>query len=212
MSARVSAEIETVVFDLGGVLVDWNPRFLYRKMIPHSIANEEHMESFLRDVCNSEWNEKQDAGRSFAEGVREKCAEFPQHETLIKAYFERWPEMMAGEIPGTVRILETLHREGRHRLFALSNWSAETFPHARSRFQFLDLFAGILLSGEERLIKPDERFFRLLCERFSVRPEKSIFIDDVAKNVEGARRLGFHGVHFQNSIQLQEELSLFGVL
>lgn len=202
-----SSPIETVVFDLGGVLVDWNPRYLYRKLF----ANEAEMEYFLTHVCHGEWNERQDAGRPFAEAIAELVGLHPQYEPMIRAYFERWPEMLAGEIKGTVDILEALKTSGRYRLFALSNWSAETFPYARKRFPFLNLFETILLSGEERLIKPDSRFFALLSSRHGVRPERSVFIDDVLKNIEGAKKLGFQTVHFADSTSLRGQLNLLQI-
>jgi 2-haloacid dehalogenase len=200
--------IETVVFDLGGVLVDWNPRYLYRQLI----KDEKEIEKFLAEVCHSHWNEKQDAGRSFADGVEELLATHPQHENLIRAYFDRWSEMLGGAIQGTVEILEELHSEKRQRLFALSNWSAETFPYAKSRFEFLKLFENILVSGEEHLIKPDARFFALLSERYQVRADRTVFIDDVEKNVNAARALGFHAIQFTSPEDLRRNLTDLKVL
>jgi 2-haloacid dehalogenase len=206
-SKRASPSIETVVFDLGGVLVDWNPRYLYRKLI----NDESQIEDFLARVCHGQWNEQQDAGRPFAEAIAERSASFPEHAPLIKAYFERWPEMLAGAIEGTVKVLEELHASGRYRLFALSNWSAETFPHAWRRFEFLKLFNQILLSGEEKLIKPDPRFFALLESRHGVRPEQSVFIDDVEKNILAARAIGYQTVRFTDAESLRHSLMSLGV-
>lgn len=197
----------SVVFDLGAVLVDWNPRHLYRQLLP----NESAVEAFLAEVCTQAWNEEQDAGRPFAEGVALLSAQHPQHAELIHAYFLRWHEMLGGAIEGSVAILETLHRRGVP-LYALTNWSAETFPHARSRFEFLKLFRGILVSGEERLKKPDPRIFQLLCARYGLDAERSVFIDDSEKNVRAARQLGMIGLHFRSAAELQRELAELGLL
>ncbi len=201
-------KIETVVFDLGGVLIDWNPRYLYRKLF----SDEREMERFLAEVCDGPWNERQDEGRPFADAIAERTALHPHYADKISAFFDRWPEMMKSEIAGTVEILEEIHAAKRHRLFALSNWSAETFPHALKRFGFFDRFETVLLSGTEKLIKPDPRFFALLSSRHGVVPEKSIFIDDVEKNVEGARRVGFHAHRFTSPEALREHLLQLGIL
>jgi 2-haloacid dehalogenase len=200
--------IDTVVFDLGGVLVDWNPRYLYRKIT----QDEKAMESFLAEVCDSAWNEKQDAGRPFAEAVAERVKSHPQHEAWIRAYFDRWEEMIASEIHGTVEILEELKEQNRVRLLALSNWSAETFPIAFKRFPFLSWFEKVLVSGEEKLIKPDPRFYKLLSERHGVKPETSVFIDDVQKNIDGASKLGFQTILFRTPEALRQKLSEMSVL
>lgn len=204
----MTKQIDTVVFDLGGVLVDWNPRHLYRKIL----NDEKEVEHFLAHVCNGEWNEQQDAGRPLVEATAERIEKFPQHEPLIRAFYGRWTEMMVGQIDGTVRILETLRQRGRHKIFALSNWSAETFPLARSQFGFFELFDAILLSGEEKLIKPDPRFFNLLSERHGVVPHKSVFIDDVEKNINGACALGFNAIRFTDPDSLRQSLTQYGVL
>ena len=196
--------IQTIVFDLGGVLIDWNPRYLFRSVFKDREAD---MEYFLTHVCNQEWNEKQDAGRSFAEAQAEVAIKYPQFKSEIEIYFKRWDETLGKPIDGTVQILERLASEKKHRLLALSNWSAETFHFARERFQFLKRFESILVSGEEKLIKPDPRFFNLLVERHQVVPQNAVFIDDVERNIKGAAKLGFQTIHFQNSEQLFEKLS-----
>ncbi len=196
--------IQTIVFDLGGVLIDWNPRYLFRSVFKDREAD---MEYFLTHVCNQEWNEKQDAGRSFAEAQAEVAIKYPQFKSEIEIYFKRWDETLGNPIAGTVEILERLASEKKHRLLALSNWSAETFHFARERFQFLKRFESILVSGEEKLIKPDPRFFNLLVERHQVVPQNAVFIDDVERNIKGAAKLGFQTIHFQNSEQLQRKLS-----
>jgi 2-haloacid dehalogenase len=194
--------VEAVVFDLGGVLIDWDPRYLYRKLL----ADEAAVEEFLATVCTPAWNAEQDRGRPFAEGVAELVARHPDQAAAIAAYHERWAEMLGGEIPGTVELLAELRAAGMPT-YALTNWSAETFGVARERFAFLDWFCGVLVSGEERLIKPDPRFFRLLADRFGVAPETSFYVDDSEANVAAARRLGFDAVPFTGPEQLRRDLA-----
>jgi 2-haloacid dehalogenase len=190
-----------VVFDLGGVLIDWNPRHLYRKLI----ADEAAMELFLSTVCTQAWNERQDAGRTFAEAAALLRAQHPHRTELIDAYGARFDEMMKGPIEGSVSILETLHRKGVP-LFALSNWSRETFPLAERRFEFLKLFRGRVISGEIGMIKPDPRIFEHLLERFRIAPDDAVYIDDNPKNAAAATALGLHGIHFTDPGKLQREL------
>jgi 2-haloacid dehalogenase len=190
-----------VVFDLGGVLIDWNPRHLYRKLF----ADEAAMEAFLATVCTQEWNERQDAGRSFSEAAALLCEQHPQHAELIEAFGARFDEMMRGPIEGTVTILETLHERGVP-LYALSNWSAETYPLAAKRFEFLNLFRGMVISGEVGVIKPDPRIFRILLERHRIEPGKAVYIDDNPRNAEAARAFGIHGIHFTDPAKLRREL------
>ncbi|MEK7357709.1 MAG: HAD family phosphatase [Bdellovibrionota bacterium] len=200
--------IDTVVFDLGGVLVDWNPRYLFRKVFPD--ANE--MELFLTTVTTQEWNEKQDAGRPWSVALEELIRLHPNYETEIRTYHRRWPEMMAGAIPGTGEIIREIKTLGRHGLFALSNWSSETFEHAKARFPELKLFDSIVLSGDEKMIKPDPRFFRLLESRHRVVPSRTIFIDDVEKNIIAARALGYHTHHFKSAESLRSDLAAREIL
>ncbi len=195
------------VFDLGGVLIDWNPRYLYRKLFEH----ESDMEHFLENICTTEWNQQLDAGRSFAEACAALKLEHPRNAEMIDAWFERFDEMMAGPIAGTVDILSEL-REREVPIYALSNWSAETFPIARRRFEFLRWFRAILLSGEVRLIKPDPRIFERFCETFALRSEQIVNIDDARQNVESARGIGMHGIRFSDPASLRHELAQFGLL
>jgi 2-haloacid dehalogenase len=203
-----SSLIDTIVFDLGGVLVDWNPRYVFTELFPVKAD----MEEFLATVCNHDWNEKHDAGQPFAVGVRELSAVYPEKSALIQTYRDRWPDMLRGEIAGTVKILEELHSFKSVRLLALSNWSAETFPVARERFEFLKLFETVLVSGEEKLIKPDPKFFNLLRDRHGVDFSRTLFVDDVEKNVSAARDLGFNVHHFESPEKLRRELSTLAVL
>ena len=195
------------VFDLGGVLIDWNPRYLYRKLLHGEAA----VDSFLTTVCTQSWNERQDAGRTFAEGCAVLKETHPHHSELIDAWFSRYEEMLGGAIEGSVSILSDLCAK-QVRLFALSNWSAETFPFAQRRFEFLRWFQGVLLSGEVRLVKPDPRIFQLLFERYDIDPAEAVFVDDHARNVETARELGMRGIHFTDAAVLREELGRLELL
>ncbi|HTS92199.1 MAG TPA: HAD family phosphatase [Stellaceae bacterium] len=198
----MKASRTTVIFDLGGVLIDWNPRHLYRKLF---VGDERAMEEFLTTVCTQAWNVQQDAGRSFAEGAAILKARHPEKAALIDAFGARFGEMMAGEIAGSVAILDELHRRGVP-LFALSNWSRETFPFARERFAFLERFSGIVISGEIGHVKPDPAIYRHLLDRFGIDPGAAVFIDDVAGNAEAARAFGIHPVHFTSPPALEREL------
>ena len=195
------------VWDLGGVLIDWNPRHLYRRLF----EDEATMEWFLAEVCHEAWNAEQDRGRSFAAAVEEAAARHPEQRPLIEAYFARWGEMIAGEIGGAVAILRELKDAG-HELHALTNWSAETFPHARGRFAFLDWFESILVSADVGLIKPDAAIFRLLLERIGRTAAECLYIDDNANNVAAAAGLGFDAVRFEDPDRLRAALAQRGVL
>lgn len=199
--------ITTAVFDLGGVLIDWDPRHLYRKLFEDAAE----MEAFLAEVCNGEWNGRQDEGRPFAEAVAELSARHPQQRDMIAAYHDRWPEMLGGAIDDTVAILAELQSLGRP-LYALTNWSAETFPHARERFDFLAWFDGLVVSGEEGVKKPDPEIFEILLRRHGLDPAGTVFIDDSAGNVAAAGALGFEAVHFTSAAELRSRLRHLGLL
>jgi 2-haloacid dehalogenase len=198
---------DVVVFDLGGVLIDWNPRHLYRKIFADALE----MERFLGEVCTQEWNEEQDAGRPFAEAVALLQARHPAEAERIAAFDRRWDEMIKGPIDETVAVLEELHAVGTP-LYALTNWSAEKFPVAQRRFSFLERFRGILVSGEVGLKKPDPRIFRALSERFGIAPARAVFIDDSPKNVAAAAAEGFHALHFTGAAALRRDLRQLGFL
>lgn len=208
MTDRASDGTQAVVFDLGGVLIDWDPRHLFRKILPDDPAK---MEWFLANVCNNEWNEEQDAGRSFAEAVQIACASHPDHADLVHAYHRRWPEMLNGTLDDSVAILETLKQRGR-RLYALTNWSAETFPVALERFDFLSWFEGIVVSGEIGLRKPDHRIFAHLVERFGLTAPGTFYVDDSARNVAAARAFGLDAVLFTSPEALRADLASRGLL
>jgi 2-haloacid dehalogenase len=197
-----------VVFDLGGVLIDWNPRHLYRKLFA---GDEAAMEHFLATVCTQHWNERQDAGRSFAEAEAELIRAHPDKAELIRAWRGRFAEMIPGAIDGTVEIVERLHARGVP-LYALSNWSRETFPPQRTRFSFFAWFKGIVVSGEEGVIKPDPRIYELLFRRYEISPQEAVFVDDNPANARAAHALGVHGIHFRSPGALVDELAALGLL
>lgn len=198
---------DTVVFDLGGVLIDWNPRYLYAKLIP----DEAEREKFLAEVCTHDWNVAQDAGRTIAEATAEALSRHPDKGDLIRAFYDRFDEMLGGPVHGTVDILERLHAKGTP-LYALTNWSAETFPIGRRRFPFLGLFRHITVSGELKLAKPDPAIYRHVLAVAGKPAQSCVFIDDSPKNVDAARMLGFHTIHFVGAEDLGRRLADLGFL
>jgi 2-haloacid dehalogenase len=180
-----------VVFDIGNVLVDWDPRHLYRTIF----ADADEMERFLAEVCARDWILELDRGKPFAEAIPERIALFPHYETQIRAFDERWHETNRSAIDGSVAILKKLQSTGVPN-YAITNFSAEKFEEARSIFPFFDSFDGIVVSGRERLLKPDAAIYNLLLQRHGLKAADCIFIDDSLRNVEGARAVGMHGHHF----------------
>ena len=199
--------IDAVVFDLGGVLIDWDPRRLFRKLL----ADEAAVEEFIATITTAEWNAEQDRGRPFAEAVAELVERHPAHAAAIAAYHERWTEMLGGEVPGTVALLAELRAAGVP-LYALSNWSAETFRLTRERFGFLEWFDGLVISGEERIAKPDREIFELLLERFGLVAAATLFVDDSPANVAAARAVGMDAVRFRDADTLRRDLAARGLL
>jgi 2-haloacid dehalogenase len=204
----VTVQPSTVIFDLGGVLIDWNPRYLYRKLFA---GDDEAMEAFLAEVTSPAWNAEQDAGRTWREAVDALAAIHPDRRDLIAAYDERWEETLGDPIEGTVEILAEL-RAGGLRLAALSNWSAEKFLIARPRYPFLDWFETIVISGEVRVSKPDPGIFRHVLERLDLDAEACVFIDDSAANVEAAADLGMTALQFRDPATLRADLRALGLL
>ncbi len=202
------SSINTVIFDLGGVLIDWNPRHLYRKIF----NTEEEVTWFLENVCTGEWNDQQDAGRSFEEATEELVQKFPDHEEAIRAWYGRWQETISGPIHETVEVLKTIKDSGKYKLYALTNWSAETFPWALDNFEFLHWFEGIVVSGVEKTRKPFPDFYQILFDRYNINPAQAVFIDDNVKNVIGSREVGLPVIHFQTPDQLKEELIKLNIL
>jgi 2-haloacid dehalogenase len=204
----MSHPIDTVIFDLGGVLIDWNPRYLYRKIL----KDEEEVTWFLENICTSDWNDQQDAGRSFQEATDMLVAMHPQWETPIRAWYERWTETISGPLHDTVEILRQIKASGRYKLLALTNWSAESFPWALDNFEFLHWFDGIVVSGTEKTRKPFPEFYQILFDRYNVLPAQAIFIDDNIKNITGAKNVGLPAIHFQSPAQLRGELEKMSIL
>ena len=201
-------QIQTIVFDLGGVLVDWNPLYLYRKIFSTDSAASE----FLEQVCTFDWNEEQDAGRSLATATQLLLEQFPQHELPIKAYYTRWEEMLGGPIEGTVELFSQLKRTKRFKTYALTNWSAETFPKALARYDFLHWFDGRLVSGEEKTRKPFPEIYTALIQKFDLNPLTSLFIDDNLRNLAPAKNMGFTTLHFTNPENLEISLKELNLL
>ena len=199
--------MKSVVFDLGNVLIPWDPRFLYRKLLPDEAA----VERFLGEVCTAEWNLGLDAGRPWDEAVADLIGRYPPHAPLIRAYDERWGEMIQPAIAESVAILESLAAAGTP-LYALTNWSTAKFNFARPQYPFLERFRDIVVSGEVQLIKPDPRIYRLLLERNGLNAADCVFIDDSRKNVDAAAALGLSPIHFRSPAQLRDVLAVLGVL
>ena len=197
-----------VVFDLGGVLIDWNPRYLYRQLF----ADPVEMEAFLATVCSPAWNDEQDAGRPLAEATAQLVAQHPHHAAAIEAYYGRLGEMFGGPITGSVALLRELRQAGQHRLYALTNWSHETFPYARRTFDFLAWFEGIVVSGEERTRKPFPTIYQTLLRRYSLDAARTLFIDDNPANIRAAEAAGLTGIAFESPVQLRAALVKHGML
>ncbi len=204
-----ASTIDTVIFDLGGVLVDWNPEYLYTKIFE---GDTDKMKWFLNTVCTTVWNMEQDAGRSFEEGSKLLIPVYPKYEKEIHAFYERWEEMLKGEIYDTVLILNLLKELNKVKLYALTNWSAETFPIAKQRFNFLKQFEGIVVSGEEKTRKPFAKIYEITLKRYGLSPEKCLFIDDSLANVIAAKSLNINALHFTNAVQLKSDLIQLGLL
>lgn len=200
--------IKAIIFDLGAVLIDWHPKHLYKKIF----SDEADIDYFLQNVCTSAWNEEQDGGRSLKEATDLLVTQFPDQEDNIRAYYGRWEEMLAGAIEGTVEIFKRLKDSGNYKIYALSNWSAETYPIAVQRFEFLNWFDGVVVSGAEKMRKPFPEFYQLLLDRYNLKAEEALFIDDNLRNVEAARDLGIASIHFQSPEQLEMALKQYSVL
>ncbi|MEN0057061.1 MAG: HAD family phosphatase [Mucilaginibacter sp.] len=200
--------INTIIFDLGAVLIDWNPHYMYRTLF----ADEQEMKNFLAEVCTSDWNEEQDAGRSLQEGTDLLVAQFPQHEANIRAFYGRWSEMLGEPFYGTVAIFKQLKASGKYKIYALTNWSAETFPVALERYDFLSWFDGIVVSGTEKMRKPAPEFYQILLDRYAVNAGEALFIDDNYRNIVAAEKVGIKSIHFTSAEQLEAELKDLEVL
>jgi len=203
------AQIKNIIFDLGAVLIGWDPKALYRKIFD----SEEEVDWFLNNICTMDWNEEQDAGRSLKDGTALLVNQFPEHRENIEAYYGRWTEMLTGAIQGTVDILEKFVADPNYKVLALTNWSAETLPWARPLYPFLDWFEGIVVSGEEKCRKPEEKFYNILLDRYELKPEECLFIDDNKRNILAAENMGIQCIHFVSvedlEIQIGNKISDF---
>ncbi|QEC77225.1 HAD family hydrolase [Mucilaginibacter ginsenosidivorax] len=200
--------INTIIFDLGAVLIDWNPHYVYKTIFD----DEQEMHNFLANVCTSDWNEEQDAGRSLQEGTDLLVAQFPEHEANIRAFYGRWIEMLGEPFHGTVEIFKQLKESNKYKIYALTNWSAETFPFAQARFDFLNWFDGVVVSGTEKMRKPAPEFFQVLLDRYNVNPTEALFIDDNYRNVLASEKMGIKTIHFKSADELAEELKALDIL
>lgn len=199
--------IKNIIFDFGGVLMDWNQRYFFRNYF----KDEEKMEFFLKNIATDEWNAEQDRGRSLKQATDLQVNKFPEWEKEIRAYYDNWSKMLKGDIPQNVAVLRELSSTD-YELFGLTNWSAETFPYALENYDFFKLFKGkIVVSGEEKLIKPDPEIWHLLLKRYHLKAEECVFIDDNLKNIQTAQQLGFQVVHIQEETCLKTELEQLGV-
>lgn len=202
----VMSNIKNIVFDIGGVLIDWNPRHLYRKVF----SSEEEMEWFLANICSYEWNVQQDGGKLFSVATAELTSKHPEYSDKIALYYDRWEEMLNGVVTGTVNLFYELKSMGMP-IYALTNWSHEAFPIAYAKYDFMKEFDGIVVSGYEKLLKPDHAIYRVLINRYNINPEETVYIDDNRLNADAAAELGFHAIHFHSPEQLRLELRNLGI-
>lgn len=201
--------INTIIFDLGAVLINWDP---FPVILKTFNGDEDKARWFLKNVCTHDWNASLDKGKTFEAAKIEKLAEFPAYEKSIIAYLDDWEEMLQGEITGTVEILKKLKDAQKYRLLSITNWSFETFPIARKTFPFLSWFEDIVVSGEVNMVKPDRDIYEYAIKRFELADTSSaVFIDDRLENIETAQSLGLHGIHFKHPAQFAEELLALGI-
>lgn len=200
--------INTIIFDLGGVLIDWNPEYVF---LEEFNGDREKMQWFFDNVCPMDWNENQDAGYPLQQATEDRVALFPEHEALIRMYYGRWVEMLGGAKEDTVSILKALIDNPDLKVVALTNWSHETFPIALERFEFLHWFEGIVVSGEEQTRKPFADIYEITIKRFDITPENAVFIDDNLRNVKASEDLGINGIHFESAKQLKDQLKTFDI-
>jgi 2-haloacid dehalogenase len=204
----MSTAINTIIFDLGGVLLDWSPFYVYDE---NYFESQEKRDYFFSKICTSEWNEEQDAGRSIVTATQLLAEKFPEWEPAIRDYYGRWTEMLKGPIPETVEILKRLKESGLYKLYALTNWQADLFNIALVRYNFLQWFDARVVSGVEKMRKPFPEFYKLLLQRYGVDAGAAIFIDDNLRNVQGAEAVGIRSIHFQSPEQLKTTLNQINI-
>ena len=195
--------IKNVVFDFGGVLLDWNPRYFYSSIF----NDDEKMENFIQNIVTSTWNAQMDKGRTFKECIDELCAEHPEYKAEISLYRKGWEQMLKGEIEAGIKVLEAVNKSGKYKVYGLTNWSAETFPYAFNKYKFLQSFEGIVVSGEEKMIKPEKGIYLTLLERYNLVPEETFFMDDNIHNVETALSRGIHAIQFTGTKENLAQIS-----
>ncbi|MFD0988770.1 HAD family hydrolase [Mariniflexile jejuense] len=201
-------QINTIIFDLGGVLIDWNPEYVFLDAFH---GDRKKMLWFFETICTSDWNENQDAGYPLAKATQDLVEKFPDYEHYIKLFYGSWENMLGGEIEATVEILKNLIASKKYKIVALTNWSSETFPIAQKQFEFLQWFEGIVVSGDEKTRKPFKEIYNITLERFNIIPENSVFIDDNLRNIEAANALGINGIHFKNPAELIQQLKTYNI-
>tara|TARA_B100000029_G_scaffold8639_1_gene9172 strand:- start:565 stop:1158 length:594 start_codon:yes stop_codon:yes gene_type:complete len=192
------------LFDLGGVFFDWDPNHFYKNVF----ENIEEREFFLAEVCNDNWNVQQDAGRSIAEAELELIPKFPHYEKEIKMYYKNHRKMIRGVFEESIDILKKL-KDKNYECYVLSNWSAETFLGMTDDYPFLKLFDGLLISGEDKLIKPDHAIYQLARDRFNLNPEETVFIDDKLENIQAAQEMNFKTIHLTDPNIIKTEIKKF---
>ena len=200
--------IKAIIFDLGGVLIDWNPRYVYRQVF----KTDEEVEWFLANITTLDWNEQQDAGYPIEKATQELIGKYPEWEFYIKIYYERWTEMLADPIHETVEILRQIKQANKYKLYALTNWSAELFPYALENFDFLKWFDGIVVSGEEKMRKPQPEFYQLLLDRYNLINRSTLFIDDNIRNIKAAEEMGLQTISFSSPGKLKKDLNRLEIL
>ena len=199
---------KSVIFDLGGVLIDWNPSYVFDKMF----KNEDQKKHFFENICTPDWNEMQGAGRPLKEATEHLVAIHPEWKEYIEAYYGRWTEMLGGPIHETVEIFRRIKDTGKYKLYALTNWSAELFPIALERYDFLHWFDGRVVSGEEKMRKPFREFYELILDRFQLNAEETVFIDDNVRNIKAAEELCIRSILYSSPQQLKDELLEMGII
>ena len=202
-------DINAIIFDLGGVLIDWNPEYVFLDVFD---GDRDKMQWFFDTICTHDWNENQDAGYPMAQATEDRVAMFPEYENEIRMFYGRWVEMLGDAIEDTVKILKQLVDDPKYKVVALTNWSAETFPIALEKFEFLQWFEGIIVSGEEKTRKPFKDIYELVLNRFGIEAKRAVFIDDNLRNVEAAREVGINSIQFKSPAQLQTDLKHYNIL
>lgn len=203
------ADINTIIFDLGNVLIDWNPKYVFDDKY---FDSPEKRDYFFKNICTSDWNEEQDAGRSIVEATQELVAKYPDWEQAIRDFYGRWTEMLHGPIHETVEMFRQLKESKKYKLYALTNWQAGLFDIALVRYSFLHWFDGRVVSGEEKTRKPFHEFYNRLLTRYNVKPQEALFIDDSTRNIKAAMELGINSIHFTSPADLRQELVKLKIL